>query len=96
MARDRLVGRGAPMPDLSGHPGCADDDSDARRAAGVAHSLRDARGEREYDRACLLGLRRARTLCRLIDAEQRRDGLLREPVDCAEAIEAEIDRIQRG
>lgn len=40
------------------------------------------------------GLARALEICRGIDADEQRDGLLREPVDCIEAIEAELARVR--
>lgn len=40
--------------------------------------------------ALLLGLEAALVICRRIDLAGRHDGMLREPIDCVEALEAAI------
>jgi len=44
------------------------------------------------DHAVLPGLLAALDLCRRVDMDGQRDGLIREAVDCVEAIEREIKR----
>lgn len=84
------------MYEVSNDTSDAPRQGDARPTPADVHPLHHAGRNSLYDRACLLGLRRASLICRLIDVAGQRDGLIREPIDCVEAIDAEIERICHG